>query len=319
LVYSSISLNFLANSSSLWDLRYTETIFSSFYEHPPFHFWLQSLFFRLVSPEYLWAEKLFSFLVFLVTNFLMVRLLMLGVGDRSQSGQKEDLSLPPMLLLLTGIFWLSNGMTEFVFSYNMLDGTLCALTTLSVYFFLKGSLANQAKLRSTFYFLGCLGVLFGFYTKGPVGFFPLVVPSLANLLLRGATKGISKDASEEAGVKEKSKGWGHSLLLFLLLGVVSVGMIGLFAALTGEGLSFLTHYFDGQVLAALEGERTTLHGKSRFFELLRILGTMNLAGLLVILLGFKFYGPRDPKKMKWSLFFFRCTDSILCPLWFFMP
>jgi 4-amino-4-deoxy-L-arabinose transferase-like glycosyltransferase len=46
-VYASIARNMAENYGSFWQPYYTATVYSTFYEHPPLGFWLQSWAYRL--------------------------------------------------------------------------------------------------------------------------------------------------------------------------------------------------------------------------------------------------------------------------------
>ena len=50
--YASISRNLSQGIGSYWELFYTPYLYPNFIEHPPFFFWIQSLFFKIIGDKW---------------------------------------------------------------------------------------------------------------------------------------------------------------------------------------------------------------------------------------------------------------------------
>ena len=57
--YASIARNLSEGRGSFWSPSYTASIYPQFHEHPPFGFWLQSLWFRVLG-DHLFVERAYS-------------------------------------------------------------------------------------------------------------------------------------------------------------------------------------------------------------------------------------------------------------------
>src|SRR5215831_14553482 len=63
MVYASIARNLALGVGSLWAPAYTATAYTTFYEHPSFGFFTQSLAFRILG-DHLIVERLYALAVF---------------------------------------------------------------------------------------------------------------------------------------------------------------------------------------------------------------------------------------------------------------
>ena len=68
--YASIARNLSEGRGSFWSPSYTATIYPQFHEHPPFGFWLQSLWFRVLG-DHLFVERAYSLAAALGTALLI--------------------------------------------------------------------------------------------------------------------------------------------------------------------------------------------------------------------------------------------------------
>jgi Dolichyl-phosphate-mannose-protein mannosyltransferase len=159
--YGSISRNLATEpKENPWQLVVSLTLDDNFNGHPPFMFWLQSLFFRILG-DYFWVEKLFS-LVCLLFSLWAIKL----VWNLLLPQQKMYAYLPVFLWLLTPMTWWS-------FGNNMLENLLTALDLWAVFFIFKHIQAH--KWFSFNLFLATALLIAASLTKGFVGLYPLSV------------------------------------------------------------------------------------------------------------------------------------------------
>ncbi len=249
--YAAISRNLAQGIGTMFTPYYTQTLYPHFFEHPPFAFWIQSLFFRVFGDGFL-TERIHSFFMAVVSATMLSTL--------------YRTTCPPHLKRfwwLPVLLWISMPLVFWSYRNNVLENTATVLTLIAVFFFLK-SLTQKG---IAFGMLGGLFTALAFMTKGPVGLFPAAVPLIVWIVRR-----------DRVGILPAVLGFLWPAI-FLLIGRWAVpGMA-----------DNLTAYFDTQLIPALQGQRE-ITTQSHFHLLKRLLAELSLPILLVIataILGFR--------------------------------
>jgi 4-amino-4-deoxy-L-arabinose transferase-like glycosyltransferase len=156
--YASISRNLSQGIGSYWELFYTPYLYPNFIEHPPFFFWIQSLFFKVIGDKW-YTEDIMGVLLWAITA--------LGI---EKIGKWSNLSNRGIQWAL--IFWAIIPIVCWSYGNNLLETLVSPLTVWSV---ALASYGIQKKHQSLIFISGFL-ISFAFLTKGPVGLFPLSFP-----------------------------------------------------------------------------------------------------------------------------------------------
>jgi len=164
-IYASVSRNLAIDTSSIWDLRFADTIYPQFYEHPPLVFWLQGTFFELFGDS-IYIERVYSLLVFIVTIFIILKVW-------KELTKTYDFGWMPVLL------WGSIESVRWSVANNMLENTLSMFLILAFLFILKGLRNKSAFLQAIAGFL----IFLGFMSKGVVALYLWGVPFFYWLIL----------------------------------------------------------------------------------------------------------------------------------------
>ncbi|RMG76963.1 MAG: hypothetical protein D6714_20470 [Bacteroidetes bacterium] len=234
--YATISRNLAEGQGSFWYPQFSETFFSSFHEHPPLLFGVESVFFRLLGDHW-WTERLFTASLYLATATLI------ALYWRKIYHYRPALQWCFFLAL---IGWQFNRAGWYYHPANLLENLLIVFDLLAIGFLWKAA-ENRAPVRHTILAGACL---FGaFLTKGFVGLFPLAFPAIYWLFFRSVS--FSKMAGQTV----------------LLAGVTALCFAGLFA-IRPEALDSLSKYMDVQVLASLKGERRLYYYRDNRFYIL---------------------------------------------------
>lgn len=157
LMYATISQNLSLGLGSFWEPFFTEVYLSSFYEHPPLAFGIQSVFFKLFGDSFL-IERLYSLGTYLLVSFFLVKIWRLF--------DLKHAWLPIFFLLIVPRVWWAT-------TNNMLENTMGVFLVIAVYFFLLSTKRNLVFLILSGFFVAC-----GFLTKGPFALFIWVLPFL---------------------------------------------------------------------------------------------------------------------------------------------
>jgi 4-amino-4-deoxy-L-arabinose transferase-like glycosyltransferase len=219
LIYASISRNMAMGIGDFWTPYYT-AIMQPFYEHPPLAFWLESLFYEVMG-DTIYAERIYSFITFLVTGYILV-LIWKEVAGRDKLMQ----GWVPLL------FWVSVPTLTWACPNNMLENTMMVFTSLSAYFYIK----SKKSYYLLYIFLSSVSVFLGFLTKGPFALFPLSLPFWVWIF------------REERKIL---KTIGDSFLLILFMGLPLI----LIMTLDSQGIESLKIYFEQQVINSITGQR----------------------------------------------------------------
>jgi 4-amino-4-deoxy-L-arabinose transferase-like glycosyltransferase len=237
--YASIARNLALGRGSFWEPFYTATIYPQVHEHPPFGFWLQSLWFRVLG-DHLFVERAYSVVVAIATAAVVIaiwRRLHADVppGDGRDvepwgAGQRRLEWLPVLL-------WIAVPVVSWAIVGNLLDTTVALFTTTATLAALQGVGATTPGRAIACGALSGLSIVAATLTKGPVGLFPLVAP-LTFFLLPRARRIFGALAAQWATVASCAV----ALLAF------------------GISRASLTAYVNQQVLAAMSGQREVSAG-----------------------------------------------------------
>lgn len=249
ITYASISRNLAEGRGSIWKPHYTQTLYASFYEHPPLSFILQSLFFRLFGDS-IYVERLYSFLTAVLSLWGIVCLWKLFAKET----EYEKYAWFPVLLwiLVPTVFWS--------YRNNMLENTLTVFTTFSIYFLIR-YVQNGKKSHLM---AGSALIGLAFLTKGFVGLFPLAVPGIYFITQKKIS--LSKATINTAAIL--------TLLVFFTF---------LTTVLFPDLAKNISLYVQTQLLPSINNKREVTTG-NRFYIFLLLLQELSIAVIFIFLL-----------------------------------
>jgi 4-amino-4-deoxy-L-arabinose transferase-like glycosyltransferase len=240
LTYASISRNLAQGFGSFWTPYYTETVYKTFYEHPPFGFLLQSFAFKIFG-EALYIEAFYGFVMGLIIIGLIAAI-WLAVRRNE---------------VMAGVWWpiflfVSFPITSWILANNMLENTMTVFVLLAVLLAIL-SIRSAARIKLLIYgFLSGVSIFLAFLTKGPAGMFPVVIPFIWMFTFRDITfkKAFISTSAIVSGI------------------VISVLVIVLSSP---DAIAFFDVYLTNQVFNSLVGKRETASShfavlKRLFFE-----------------------------------------------------
>lgn len=233
-LYSGLSKNLANNLGSFWQPHFSKTFFNEFYEHPPLVFGIQSLFFKVLGNS-IYVERFFSFSNGILSLIGISAIWRLVFKD---SYLKKFDWMPVLLWIITPVISAS-------FRNNLLENTVTVFTLFSSYFIIKAIIEN----KQIFLFIGSFFIAFAFFSKGPVGLFPLVISFIYWLCF------------SKISFKKSLKIFG--ILLFSL-----VGLIVLLFLIQPEALNNISRYINCQLLPSLQNKRYV--SSSHFYILIRL-------------------------------------------------
>lgn len=244
LLYACISRNMAFGVGSFWHPELTQTLYASFYEHPPLAFWLQSHWFSVFG-DYELVERFYSLSCFVFTGLIMRRIW----RDMAIPSLRHHAWIPILL-------WFSFSLVFWAVSNNMLENTMMIFTTLAVWLFFRKSGPRWMNLM----FMGW-SLLAGFMVKGFVALFPLSLPFWAWI--------FRKEYNLVRCLKEL--GW-----IILFGGVAFLILVGLMP----ESLAFFERYIEKQLLGSLKNVQTV---SSRWYILWRLFTeSLPILGVLLV-------------------------------------
>ena len=277
--YAAIARNLALGKGSFWMPHYTETLFSTFYEHPPLALWLESLFFRVLGTSIL-VERFYSVLSILIIGFLIVKIW-------KEITAETDTAWFPLLLFICFpiITWTATN--------NMLENTMSIFICSSVFFYLKAI----RKKKHYFTILSGLALCLGTLCKGIVAFFPWTFPFWIWL--------FSKQIPFKQVVRDT----------FILVISTLLPLILLYISSADAKLFFDT-YLTNQLFSSVSGMRETT--ESRFFILKKlwensIICLVLAAGILLVQI-VKKKTVLMKKQVKNSLVFFALSLCGILPI-----
>ncbi len=278
--YATISRNLAEGRGTFWEPFFTETFFPAFYEHPPLVFGIESLFFRVLG-DHLFVEKLYTFICFLVTGWLLFKMWAILTGDKANAW-------------VLFIFWAAIPEVPFDYANNFLENTMGIFCFAACFILLENFLQEKYKklpivISGLLIFLGCL-------SKGPFALFPLALPGLYWL---SCTKITFKTAL-------------LSTLYLTIILVVCFSILMLWPAAKNNLLTYLS----SQVVASIEGKRS-LPGNRLFLlnTLIYKLKPIYFSIPVILLAGAAVIRKKEVKpQYRIALFFFLMALSVNLPV-----
>ena len=239
--YAVISQNLSQGIGSFWFPKFSETFFSTFHEHPPLMFGIQSWYFSIFGNAWL-TERFYSF-----TQYGGIAVLIVFLW-------RKTFYLRPNLKKIWFIpllFWQVNLANYYYLPANLLESPLTIFNLMTIAFLWK--VGEGQKVFFNLLIAGFL-LFLAFLTKGFVGLFPLAFLGIYWLIFRQSSFITMMGRS----ILLLSIFCGYFIILFLL---------------QPQAIESLTNYLDVQVLASLKGERRLYYFReNRFF----ILGQMGI-------------------------------------------
>jgi 4-amino-4-deoxy-L-arabinose transferase-like glycosyltransferase len=176
MLYTSVSHNLSQGIGTFWFPQFSTTYhnagLSSFHEHPPLVFVIQSLFFKVFGDS-MYIERFYTFLTTCITAFL-INVLWKEIYKNDESLKKTGW-IPVFL-------WITIPVCFWSYSNNMQENTMGIFTLSSVLLIFRAfqSQKNEAFVLLLSGFLVFLATM----CKGLPGFFPIAVPFLYWLITR---------------------------------------------------------------------------------------------------------------------------------------
>ena len=225
LIYTSIADNLAHGTGTPLHLTYTKTAHMAFYEHPPLMMWMLAAWFSLFGTSML-AAKMYALAMMVLAAVLLVAVW-------RQLGFDRSTGWLPLLL------WMMIFDVALLSCNNFIESTMLLFVLASVWCILKGGWWNIG---------GGAMLALAFFTKGPTGLFPLVLPLL--LWAFGLRK----------------KGFWHMVGETAVVLASAVVPLVLLCLAVPDAADYLRRYVDGQVLASLpNGNRSRAYIIGAFF------------------------------------------------------
>jgi hypothetical protein len=277
LLYAVISKNLANGIGDFWHLHLTKTLSPIFFEHPPLAFGLQSLFFKILGDS-IFVEKLYSFLTYVVTGIIIVKIWKKLIVNNS-----NQTAWLPLLL------WITIPLVFWAIPNNMLENTMMIFTSLSVLFILK-SFENR---RFLYLFLAGLSLFGAFLCKGFVGLFTFSFIFWIFIIKRN--------------INFKRFFIDTSVLFFSAL----LPLIVLYFTVP-ESIDNILAYINKQVVGSVQNVQTV---ETRFFILIRLFLELIPMFLLIILpVAFTFKVKFSNSNIKWFWIFLLLGLSGVIPI-----
>lgn len=157
--YANVARNYAEGLGSFWKLNYGNSIYSLHYDQPPFVFFLQAQFFKILGDS-IYTERLY------VAVFAIIHLLLIKQLWKELAGSFFRYYWLPLM------FWIIVPLCSWTFKNNLLEATMGAFDLAAVIIILRG-----CRLHKTYYLLaGGTLVLLASLCKGFQGLFPVTVP-----------------------------------------------------------------------------------------------------------------------------------------------
>ncbi|WP_080056973.1 ArnT family glycosyltransferase [Spirosoma aerolatum] len=258
--YAALARNMAVGYGSWWAPRYGEVDSfwlegvrgDSFYEHPPLMLIIESFFFRSLGDHW-WVEELFCALIGVLFLWL------LGLNWRllfPTSPLNRFSWLPILFVCLLPVI-------RFCITSNHLDSLLLVWVQFSFYQLCR--LILRGRISGLYW--AAFGIFLGFLTKGPFALFLLATPALYYIARPGGPYPVGRACSQTA-----------------LLTVVVALLIGALFTYS-PARSFFNHYFNQQIIRALQGTRSdfsesSLTGWGRFFVLVTLVKNLLPMGIV---------------------------------------
>jgi len=263
--YAILSQNISEGLGSFWNPQLTATIFTSFHEHPPLVFGIQSLFFDLLGDS-LATERIYAFFIFSLSTLLIVAL------------WKKAFSFNPNLRLLWPvplILWIANEVVYLFYAGNILEPTMGLFTLLATYLLLYAVNSTSNKKVIFYITLAGIAVIGASLSKGFVGLFPLAVLGIHWLIFRK---------------------WTFSKMILGSCLLLAVLVLGYWIVLANPvAADSLQQYIDSQVMASIKAERTSYHHRDSRFYIIKRLIEVSIPAIIVLGIALYFSFKKKPK------------------------
>src|SRR5262245_13117185 len=226
--YAAISRNLAEGRGRFWEPFYTATIYPTFHEHPPFAFWLQSLWFRVLGDHW-YVERLYCAAAAAVIGALVAvtwrALYAGGPEEAAECAERRDQEWLPILL------WIIVPVVSWSIVGNLLETTVCMFATAAVAVLVRPSRGRTAALTAGAISGAC--VAGAVLSKGPVGFFPLAAPLLIAAIPDRRRPSLWTVAGQ----------W------------IAVGLLAIVLSVLPSARDSIAAYYRVQIVAALAGTR----------------------------------------------------------------
>lgn len=243
IVYASVAKNYANGLGEFWKMEYTKTIMTPFNAHPPFVFFLQSLFFSILGDS-IYTERIYCIVFALLTIFIMLKVWKMITGNMKY-------------VWLPVIIWFVIPVNNRSYQNNLIEVTMSFFDLAAIYFLLAGYKEHSNKkiiIAGMFVFLAS-------FCKGFQGLFPLAFPALYAISF--------KDYSYTKIVLKTS---------LLLSAPLSIYTALFFCTAARE--NYIAYFNQRLVNTFLDGNGTTV---SHFYLLLRLIFEMSFPAIPLIL------------------------------------
>jgi 4-amino-4-deoxy-L-arabinose transferase-like glycosyltransferase len=266
ITYSAIARNLAQGNGNIlnWNLVYTNTLLTPFHEHPPLAIIIQSFFFQLFG-DYLFVERIYSFLTSVLTAILIFKIWNLLFKENETL---KKLSWFPVLL------WIITPIVFWSYSNNMLENTMTIFDLAAIYLIYKSLCENKNNLLRLS--LSGIMILFAFLSKGPAGLFPIIIPVLGFFILKNVT-------------------FKKAVIQTVIMFSASSLVLGIYLILNKDAFYVLLNYLNEQVLSSIEGNREINVG-NRFYIIQRLL--MELIPASILCFSLYFYSKVKKRKIE---------------------
>lgn len=172
MLYTCVSKNLANGIGSFWFPVFSKYGFgglSTFHEHPPLVFAIQSVFFKILGNG-MYTERIYVLFTLALTCYLIIRIWKYVNKDEDE----KRIGWWPLFL------WISIPVCFWSFSNNMHENTMGIFILFSVLFYLRSLKENKI----LFTFIASIFIFFATFSKGIPGFFPITMPFLYWLTLK---------------------------------------------------------------------------------------------------------------------------------------
>lgn len=226
--YACVSKNLNDGLGSFWFPHLSQTwakaTSSSFMEHPPLVYGLQSLFFKFLGSS-MYTERIYSLFTAVITACLIILIWKLIFKSRECL---KKLSWLPVL------FWIIIPVCFWSYQNNLMENTMSIFTLSSVFFSIKVLKSNT--YRFLWIILSGLSIFSATFSKGVPGLFPVMVFSIYWLIYRDISF---------------LKTFTYTLLLILI-----PLLIYSFLIINDDAYRSLSFYFNDRLLNRISSEPT---------------------------------------------------------------
>lgn len=165
LLYAGVSHNLSMGIGSFWFPEFSPSYrcagLSTFQEHPPLVFGIQSVFFKIFGDS-MYVERFYTFLIMCISAFL-INLLWKEIFKNE--GKLKNTGWLPLIL------WITIPVCFWSYSNNMQENTMGVFTLCAVLFIYKVIQSPQNKTGTSL--LAGFFVFLAIMSKGVPGFFPI--------------------------------------------------------------------------------------------------------------------------------------------------